>query len=375
MHKTRRDEGLKKPISFSFYGSTKTVWLNPHILTRSLLAQKILLSIRKKAKSSTEISREVEVERTYVADELDWLSKNDLVKRSKAKWIANFILISEEEKKPLMNLARQVSHEVASGIRDQLTNLKDKFSTCTFIEQDFSWNQMSYIILAALTLDLGVNHSLHKENMVPPPPRRPDGGAWYFWGLESGDCSKRQFGVNSDYDERSGTAHIWSPNMEKPTTAPFAREERKLMIALADKPLTIEEVGDAIGTKAELITELTKDLSKHGYLTEDKGKFKLHFPIFTPKDLQAVIPTISQLSDSIVQEIIKPKEATFGNIFKKLDRLESEYGGFLCMLYHMIMNHSLDRLVEGKMLPEMPKKAPTTWGFWGWIGKLEILRI
>jgi len=366
---------LKKPISFSFYGSTKTVWLNPHILTRSLLAQKILLSIRKKTKSSTEISREVGVERTYVADELDWLSKNDLVKRSKAKWIANFILISEEEKKPLMNLARQVSHEVASGIRDQLTNLKDKFSTCTFIEQDFSWNQMSYIILAALTLDLGVNHSLHKENMVPPPPRRPDGGTWYFWGLESGDRSKRQFGVNSDYDERSGTAHIWSPNMEKPTTAPFAREERKLMIALADKPLTIEEVGDAIGTKAELITELTKDLSKHGYLTEDKGKFKLHFPIFTPKDLQAVIPTISQLSDSIVQEIIKPKEATFGNIFKKLDRLESEYGGFLCMLYHMIMNHSLDRLVEGKMLPEMPKKAPTTWGFWGWIGKLEILRI
>lgn len=69
-------------VTFSFYGSTKNIWLNPHLLTRSLLAQKILLSIRKKGNNPSQIGHKIEADESYVMDELGWLSQNALVKRT-----------------------------------------------------------------------------------------------------------------------------------------------------------------------------------------------------------------------------------------------------------------------------------------------------
>jgi hypothetical protein len=40
------------------------------------------------------------------------------------------------------------------------------------------------------------------------------------------------------------------------------------------------------------------------------------------------------------------------------------------MLYHMVMDNLLDKLVENNSLSEMPEKAPTTWGFW--VGKANL---
>jgi hypothetical protein len=235
---------------------------------------------------------------------------------------------------------------------------------------------MDYIILAALIADLGVNYSLHRKGMVPPPPKRPDGGKWYFWGLEGGSDSKREFGVNSNSNKLGGTAHIWSRLVEKTTTSPFESDETTLMLALVNHPLGISEISKATKLNTEIVKQKIRRLSMLGYFMETKGKFKPNFPIFTEKDLKIMLAEVIRLSDSIVDRIIKPKEAVFAQLFEKtkLSKLNREYGAYLCMLYHMIMDNVLDRLVEANLLPEMQRKAPATWGFWGWKGDLELLK-
>jgi len=178
-------------ITFSFYGDTKSVGLSPHLLVRSLLAKRILLSIRKQGKRSFEIGAEIGADEDFVMDELNRLSRNALVKRANEnRWIANAIILDEEEKKPLVDLAKQLAKEVASKIKDELPTLKAAFERCSFQDQGFAWNQMNYIVLVALITDLGVNHSLHKKDMVPPPPERPDEGRWYFWGFKADRTQK-----------------------------------------------------------------------------------------------------------------------------------------------------------------------------------------
>jgi hypothetical protein len=120
-----------------------------------------------------------------------------------------------------------------------------------------------------------------------------------------------------------------------------------------------------------------KKLSDYNYFVEIEGKFKPNFPIFTPKDLEIMVTKIIRISNSIVDDIIKTRETVFRQLFEKmrLAMLVREYRAYLCMLYHMIMDHILDQLVENNILPEMPKEAPATWGFWGWIGPLKILKI
>lgn len=365
-------------VTFSFYGSTKNIWLSPHLLARSLLAQKILLSIRKKGNNPSQIGHEIGADESYVIDELSWLSKNALVKRINGnQWVANIIILDKEEKKPLVDLAKKLSQNVALKIRKELPQLEAVLKKCSFQSQGFSWDQMNYIVIAALLADIGVNYSLHKKGMVPFPPPRPDGGRWYFWGLEGGADSKRQFGVNSNQDKNGGTAHIWSRLVKKPTTSPFNNSEKSIMLALANQPLKVPEIAKILHLEPEIVEQQMKKLTDYNYFAEIEGKFKLNFPIFTPKDLKIMTTEITRVSNSIVDDIIKPKETVFCQLFEKIGfaMLNREYGAYLCMLYHMIMYHTLDQLVENNILPEMPKEAPATWGFWGWIGELKTLQI
>jgi DNA-binding MarR family transcriptional regulator len=365
-------------VIFSFYGSTKNIWLSPHLLTRSLLAQKVLLSIRKKGKNPSQIGSEIGTEESYVIDELSWLSKNALVKKTNGnQWLANIIVLDKEEKKPLVDLAKELSQNEALKIKKELPQLKAAFKKCSFQSQGFSWHQMNYIFIAALLVDIGVNYSLHQKGMVPLPLQRSDGGRWYFWGLEGGADSKRQFGVNSNYDKNGGTAHIWSRLVKKPTTSPLNNSEKSIMLALANQPLKVSEIAKILHLEPKIVEQQIKKLSDYNYFIEIEDKIKLNFPIFTPRDLKIVITEITRISNLIVDDIIKPKETVFRQLFEKMGfaKLNREYGTYLCMLYHMIMDHTLDQLVENKILPEMPKEAPATWGFWGWIGELQSLQI
>jgi hypothetical protein len=298
-----------------------------------------------------------------------------LVKKTKGnRWIANIIVLDQEEKKPLVKIANQLSHEEALKIKNELSKLEAAYKKCSFESQGFFWEQTNYIILAALIADLGVNYSLHKKDMVPPPPKRSDGGRWYFWGLEGGSESKRTFGVNSNSNELGGVAHIWSPQVEKPTISPFESDEITIMLSLVSKSLEISEIAKVTKLSPEIVKQKMERLSAIGYFSETKGKFKPNFPIFTTKDVKIMVTEIIRTSDLIVDEIIKPKKETFQRLFKKLGLAETnhEYGAYLCMLYHMVMDHVLDKLVENNVLPEMPKKAPVTWGFWGWEGDLKL---
>lgn len=369
------DVRMTQLVTFSFYGSTENVWLNPHLLTRSLLAQRILLSIRKKEMNPFEISIEIGANEDYVINELSWLSKNALVKKTnKDQWIADIIILDREAKEALVDLARQLSQEEALKLKRELLKLKAAFEKCSFQSQGFSWANMDYIVLAALIADLGVNYSLHRKGMVPPPPERPDGSKWYFWGLEGGANSKRQFGVNSNSTKGGGTAHIWSRLVKKPSVSPFEDDEITLMLALANQSLKVSEIAKFTHLSFETVEEKMKKLSAQGYFAENKGAFKPNFPIFTQKDREIMIAEIIRISDSIVDNILKPKEVVFRQLFENLElaKLDREYGAYLCMFYHMVMDHVLDKLVENHILPEMPEKAPVTWGFWGWIGELKL---
>jgi len=365
-------------LSFSLYGSSKNTWLNPHILTRSLLAQRILLSISSGEKTPSDIGITIGAREEYVIDGLNWLSKDALVKRTDGNsWIANFIILNEAEKKPLVNLARRLARLEALEIECELPRLKAVFKECSFKQQGFSWERMAYIILAALVADLGVNCSLHRKGMVPPPPERPDSGRWYFWGLEKGTDSKRQFGVNSNSTREGGTAHIWSQLVKKPTISPFETDEIPLMLALANHSLESSKIARITRIETATVETKMKKLSNLGYFKGVDGKFKADFPVFREKDLDLMTTEVMRVSNDIVNNIIQPKSAVFRRLFRKigLDALNREYGAYLCMLYHMMMDHVLDQLVENCTLPEMPKKAPATWGFWGWIGELGLLKL
>jgi hypothetical protein len=101
---------------------------------------------------------------------------------------------------------------------------------------------MSYIVIAALLADIGVNYSLHQKGMVPFPPRRPDGGSWYFWGLEGGAGSKRQFGVNSDQDKAVEQLIYGADLLRNQQQTHLTIAKNLVMLALANQPLKVPDI-------------------------------------------------------------------------------------------------------------------------------------
>ena len=209
---------------------------------------------------------------------------------------------------------------------------------------------------------------------MPSQPKRIDGGYWYYWGIEGGYGSKRHFGVEFTGDEKGGTGHLQTRLVKQPAKKPLNSHGRAIMLALYQRPLSGEQISEATGLSIDMVKMELKNLCSLGYFTKEEDKYRCNFPIFSLRDIEIMIGEIMRVADLLVESVFKRKETDFHLLFKEtgLAKLEREYGAYICLLFHTMMNHTLDALVENVLLPELPSEAPATWGFWGWIGKLGM---
>ena len=367
-----------KKIHFHLWGQKTGDSMNPLVLTRSLLAGQILHTIHKEGKTADRIAQEVGAAVPYVQDHLDRLEQGDVVTQSgKKHYRANCIIVAEHERDALIRRIRTIGKRDAEIIAEELPRVREAFDRCSFERQGYGWDHMQWIIIPVFLANQGIRQR-HAEVYSITPPLRPDGGRWYVIGMQGTHRHQWTAGCNISGDKTVGTLDFWTPAIRKEyAEGPYDPERRKIMVALSEGPVSVEQVAEAGGLETDRVQELLAILCEGDFVRRQDETFTLNFPILYEEDSARLLSAIDPVCTRIVEENRKPGMRQLDILLDELglNHLRSDYPALKASLASDISGYCFEQLVKTNVLLLPPKKAPANWGFCGWIGQCALVAV
>lgn len=371
-----------RQIKFYLSGDIpKDSCFNPYILTQHPISQQILLVIRKEPKRISTIVQETNVSESLVVERLSALIKADLVRRSGKEFIINFVLLDNFDKRKLFELLKLVSQKMRNIIVEELPGLEsmvEKSTPCC--KQGFKWEDVKNTIVGGLVMDIGlVDHGFERHNIVvnSEAPLRSANTRYWFVGLESGIGTQWEFAHNIISDLNGGWGCFFCRNKSYAPSVRFLDKDEWTMVhTLMNKPgLTLDELLKETELGRDVVKQKLKRLCAPAIrcLSRRENRYYVNFPVFHFGGAdKALLRKIDEVDDKIINEVCILRLDDIREKFEelKLQRLESQYGGFLKMFFVWCRDRLINTLISEEMLSIPPNKP--LWNYWGWIGKLEI---
>lgn len=344
---------------------------NPWTLTRSLLAQQILLQIAKEPKGVAELALAVGADQLYVLDHLSSLERAELVRPvEEDRYLADFFILDREAQQTLRARSQELGQRDAQLIAAHLPEVRQAFDQCGFEDQGFGWDDMRWLVLAVLLGNLGIHRMWPQVHHIPYP-LRPDGNRWFFCGRTCDVAPERWPLMCSMSSETVGGVGCHGSRALPGKTASLPDpERRKVIFALLDGPRPVEQVESTAGED----TGRTKiaELLEAGLIDKEGSRLRLAVPVFTAAEDQILCPVV----DRICQEVVARSRTTARQGLEALldslgfAHLKSQY-----VAMHGCMESAyLEPMVEMGLLGEVPREVSGAWEHWAWKGSLGLMR-
>ncbi len=372
-----RQKMLREKFRVVIWGSYSGKTNHPFILCRSLLVQRILVSIAKQAKTPETIASEVKADVVYVHDELYRLERSELaVKDGKGRYRANCFVFLHDDRAAIDAFAQKIGEKAADIIANELPKIKEIIANCSFEWQGFGWEQVQWVIVPVFLANIGVRRC-YPEIFNIAPPLRPDGDRWYAFLEELPEHPKWTAGCNMSVTEVGGTAHFWTPQVEKRSIEPLNPKHLPVIKVLVNRPLTTAELVKATSLKRQELAEQLSYLLELGYVRKQGQKLRLNFPVFLPDDLKKVEAITKSVCQRVVDETYKPNFAGIERLFDRLGyrHLKEQYPALKGYIGSDAINFTVRALLGKGVLPQPPSKAPSTFGFFAWLGRSELFSV
>ena len=372
----RQRPASKRPLVFWLWGEhSGDARLGPLTLTRSLMAQQILLRTAKTPKTSAELAGEVGADRVYVEDHLSALEEGELVRREgEDRYAADFFILDKEAQEEIRACAQEIGRRDAEIVAGHLQAVREAFARCPFEAQGFGWDEMCWV--AAVLLNLGV-YRADPEVHAMLRPLRPDGCRWYFFGhTQDVPGGEWTLGCNTSSDGEGGVAEFWTPAIKGGGVYLPQPEERLVVYALSEGPRTAEEIGQETGV-ADARAAVSR-LIEAGYVAKEADRLRLCVPVLTEEEDRILRPEVDRVAQEVVTRSRKPGLAETG-LDGLLDRLgfsdlRSQYPCMHASMSSRISGWCLAGLVEMGHLEKPTGKPSKTWACWAWKGRVGLMQ-
>ncbi|OGG43716.1 MAG: hypothetical protein A3F84_27380 [Candidatus Handelsmanbacteria bacterium RIFCSPLOWO2_12_FULL_64_10] len=362
------------PLRFSLCGEKGNASCNPFTLTRSLLAQQVLIQIARSPKAEGEMASAVGADRIYVADHLSDLVKGELVRQVDGdRYVADFFILQKEDQESLHGWMRGIGRRDAEIIAGHIPEARGAFVRCPFEAQGFEWEDMRWIVVAVFLANLGIRRA-HPEVYTVRRPIRPDGNRWFFFG-QTCDVPKPKWvaGCNSSYDELGGVGHFWTPAVTKPWVFGPDRRTRPALYALVDGPKDLKTIEGETGL--EDARTVAAEMVAAGYVVQEGDQLRLAVPAFTEAEDRTLCPVVDRICREVVEQSRKPGLQGLDDLLDDLgfEGLRPQYPAMRGFLSSDISGYCIEALVEMGHLGTPPAEAPGTWACWVWKGGVELV--
>jgi len=327
------------------------------------LRKKVVLSLFE-GFSHTDIARELDIPIDQVKKAIQDLKKASLVKEQGGKDCPNFLIVKEDETKPIVSDAKATGTKIGKIIEEQWCTIENLYKELSFSDI-FSLGETAFHLIGSLLLEVGMINVFFKDRSVLLPyPRRPstlqgnDEGSrfrYYFWMVEGSRELQLKYGQRVR-------------DIVKPQICTFGEYHFNVSRNYFDS--SIEKVIKELGGKQKFSTDFLLDYiewlrdpchkSKIPMVNRILEDFPWRMPVYNEKDIQIVKTLIDKISPYILNHFKRDK-ARLNGIFETLKGSKySEFSEFFYMYYHLVFGEAIDFLARHGWL-QIPE---TKYDYW-----------
>jgi len=148
---------------------------------KTLLAQQILVALRKSSLDAASLAEQVKADVSYVHEHLDKMIEADIVVPERKAYRANYLLLMKEDLQALDERYDSKADEIAEVLQQHLGDLQKVIKQLRPFQQGVEEARLRWAVIVTMVLNFGVRRALSDRGLLKRElPVRPDGGRWHF---------------------------------------------------------------------------------------------------------------------------------------------------------------------------------------------------
>lgn len=355
---------------------------NPYKVTKNQKQQQILCLINHKPMSMEQILNTLEVSYSELATYLNLLQNCSLVKivtmGGTKYYMPNFTIFNVGDQRTLIPLIRALAEKVAIIIEENIVKAQKSYEICGFNKQGFLFDDLSYIILGAYTLDFGGLQALKREKLLRVAKKMPGDREYIFSGLEGEifdltagwkwghvDCFDSVYFYSHGELPSKGIRQAfpdiaWQWVKEKKRTRKevdtIMKKIGKILVILCEAPKWLDEISKQTNISTKELEYYIELLLKIGYIKKENDKFKTTIPVIKKNSAEEIKNLAKHLMGRIITQIFRPRWHKLKQLYKETSPAKNgiDIKEAFNVLYHLIFEQSLEILIKTKKIPSPP---------------------
>ncbi len=279
----------------------------PWSIVTHLMYQNIFLEVYENPETAEELALELGIALPYMEDELEFLVREQLLRKDGNKYVTNFRIISREEQINRHNRIMSVQQELAKLFENMIDtwNAACEKKGIRYYESCQSWEDVKWTLLCIAIDQYIWDYNDYDEEKVPD---RPDNGKWELTGFETADYIRpKGIGMHGGDNDKVGFGQYKFYGWWDHTPMHLTYEEANAVLDIAEGRTPNPEYADK--------------LVEYGYAVKKDDGYALTVVIFN-KDKDNT--RFSQLDESDQAELEKIKNAIRA-IFDDVGYIDREY--------------------------------------------------
>lgn len=220
--------------------------------------------------------------------------------------------------------------------------------------KQLEWTDLAHIVIAGLLVDLGVREQLLRTATIKEQP-----DDFWIWGFEGGTGARNSFGIRLQEGEGKGAVffELWHCRSKRPQMLKIDTRDIRLLKSMSEGRLG--EVSDLSSEDQHRAIKL----AFYRLCSKTNGTYTANIPVLAEPGAEAVHGEISRIAGLLTSQAVMPALEEADKIYA-LEFSASPADIFRHAFARLLMEHAMDRLIEGNALPAFPLQPDYGWGCW-----------
>jgi hypothetical protein len=271
----------------------------------------------------------------------------------------NLAFINAALTEQLLDVARSAAQTYEQILADELVRLKALAQLAKVKGAPLEWVDIAHLIVAGLVIDLAIRGELLAQAVIIEQPDQ-----YWVWAFECGTGGQNAFGVQLWSDETGGVVfgQLWQRSL---------RRRHQLKIDDQDVAL-LGEISERGSLKARSMSSAQHQralkLTFYRLLAVEHAEYVLNIPVLGGAQGRALCSEIKRITRPIFSQAVVPAIAEARELYLA-SGLPHGAGNYLHAFARLLLECSIDRVLEVALIPAFPELAENNWGAWLSLGE------
>ncbi|RLF16685.1 MAG: hypothetical protein DRJ66_02880 [Thermoprotei archaeon] len=277
-----------------------------------------------------------------------------------------FPLITKDEYDSILKRVEGVIDLQLNYIKRHIPEIMNKYAKSSLREQGFEWDDVDFLLIAGLLLDL-ISMKSFREMCAGIPSLRTSSSNWYLWAIEGGLDVDYEYWTYV-YEGIIGGSLLLT--LKKAPYSPIYLRDFELQViklmTLSEK--SCAELAYELNIPEEAVKTLLDKWIKLGLVKNigSSDRYKICFPFLLKDDYNVLFRSLMRLGKELCEAVFRRKIIDLLRHKYRSDLKSVDDVAYLLLVFYIIKCHVVSRLISEGLINRPPDVPKLPWGLCGW---------